>query len=224
MVLLKVKELQYYYLTIPENKKRIENIEKNLNDIKLEKVYSITDKNISKFQSGAAGFCKMIDKALKDQGTSDFISFGLLEDDVVKYRDFPDTIEIPENTDILYIGTSICGYNNRTGLHRRYVFTEKVNDRKDIYIIKNMLATHGLIITSIVGANYVKAAMDLAYTKNVPYDTILAGLQIYYNVYCLKSPLVYQDGRVGGDEKGTRSELNLRLLNKRIPKKIIINL
>ena len=146
------------------------------------------------------------------------------EDDVKKYRDFPDNIEIPDNTDILYIGTSIYGYNHSIKWANLNVFTESINNRTDIYKINNMLSTHGFIITSTRGLQYCINSMNIAKNNNIPYDEILAGMQSHYNIYCLKTPLVYQDGKVGGCEDATKRELKLNLLNIKIPSNYVINI
>lgn len=222
-MILNLKELKYYYLTIPKNTERINNIENNFNDLNITKVYSIIDDKLSKFQSGALGFLKMIDTAIKYQSTNKFIPFGLLEDDVNKYRDFPENIEIPDNTDILYIGTSIYGYNHSIKWANLNVFTESINNRTDIYKINNMLSTHGFIIVSEKGLRYCINSMNIAVRYNIPYDNYFAGLQSKFNVYCLKIPLIYQDGKVGGCEDATKRELNLNLLNVKIPDNYIVN-
>ena len=222
-MILKLYDLKYYYLTLPNNKERIENIEKNFKDLDLTQVLSISGANITKFQSGALGFCKMADQALADQDNSNnFTPFGLLEDDANKYREFPQTLEIPDNTDILYIGTSIYGYNHSIRWANLNVFTESIDNSTTIYKINNMLSTHGLIITSIRGLNYLKNAMNIANNLDIVWDNIFAGMQSYYNVYCLKTPLVYQDGTVGGSEDATTKDLKLNLLNVPIPKHYIM--
>ena len=221
-MILKLYDLKYYYLTLPNNKERIENIEKNFKDLDLTQVLSITGANISKFQSGALGFCKMADQALADQDNSNnFVPFGLLEDDANKYRDFPETLEIPDNSDILYIGTSIYGYNHSIKWANLNVFTESIDNSTTIYKINNMLSMHGFIITSIRELNYLKNAMNIANNLDIPWDNIFAGIQSKYNVYCLKTPLVYQDGKVGGCEDATSKDLKLNLLNVPIPKHYI---
>ena len=222
-MILKLYDLKYYYLTLPNNKDRIANIEKNFKDINITQVLSISGPNISKFQSGALGFCKMVDQALAEQdNSSNFVPFGLFEDDVNKYREFPQTIEIPDNADILYIGTSIYGYNHSIKWANLNVFTESIGNSTTIYKINNMLSTHGFIITSIRGLNYLKKAMNESYKLDIGWDIILTGIQSYYNVYCLKTPLVYQDGRVGGCEDATNKDLKLNLLNVPIPKHYIM--
>lgn len=221
-MILKLYDLKYYYLTLPNNKERIENIEKNFKDLDLTQVLSITGANISKFQSGALGFCKMADQALAERDNSNnFMPFGLFEDDANKYREFPETLEIPDNSDILYIGTSIYGYNHSIKWANLNVFTESIDNSTTIYKINNMLSMHGFIITSIRELNYLKNAMNIANNLDIPWDNIFAGIQSKYNVYCLKTPLVYQDGKVGGCEDATSKDLKLNLLNVPIPKHYI---
>jgi hypothetical protein len=222
-MILNLYDLKYYYLTLPNNKERIENIEKNFKDIKLTQVLSISGPNISKFQSGALGFCKIADQALAEQDNSNnFVPFGVLEDDANKYREFPQSIEIPDNADILYIGTSIYGYNHYIKWANLNVFTESIGNNSSVYKINNMLSTHGFIVTSIRGLNYLKKAMIESYNMDIGWDIIFAGIQSYYNVYCLKTPLVYQDGTVGGCEDATNKDLKLNLLNVPIPKHYIM--
>ena len=221
-MILKLYDLKYYYLTLPNNKERIENIEKNFKDLDLTQILSITGANISKFQSGALGFCKMADQALAERDNSNnFMPFGLFEDDANKYREFPETLEIPDNSDILYIGTSIYGYNHSIKWANLNVFTESIDNSTTIYKINNMLSMHGFIITSIRELNYLKNAMNIANNLDIPWDNIFAGIQSKYNVYCLKTPLVYQDGKVGGCEDATSKDLKLNLLNVPIPKHYI---
>ena len=221
-MILDLKELKYYYLTLPNNKERIDNMEKNFKDINLTKIYSVTGKNITREQSVGLGFIKMINEGINHCSNSVFKPFGLLEDDVNKYREFPDFIEVPDNADLLYIGTSIYGYNHSIKWANLNVFTENVGNRTDLYRIFNMLSVHGFIVTSMRGAKYAKESMEKSVEKNIIWDNIFAGNQSHYNVYCLKTPLVYQDSKVGGCEDATKKELNLNLLNVKIPSNYII--
>jgi hypothetical protein len=218
-MIINIKEIKYFFLTIPSSKKRIINVRAafKTQGIRLNRVDSVIGQNISKEQSGALGFIKMIDRGISDNSLEDFQPFCILEDDTNIYRNFPDSINIPENADLLYIGTSTYGYNHSIRWANQNVFIESVDNRTDLYRILNMLSTHGIVITSLKGADYIKYAMRLAIKHNIVWDNFIAGMQSNYNIYCLKEPLVYQDGIVGGQEEPTRQNLSLKLLNVRIP-------
>ena len=219
MMIINLKEIKYFFLTIPSNKKRIKHVIAALKTqgIRLNRVDSFIGQNLSKEQSGALGFIKMIDRGLFSSSLVDFKPFCILEDDTNIYRNIPDSINIPENADLLYIGSSTYGYNHSIRWANQNVFIESVDNRTDLYRILNMLSTHGIIITSLKGADYIKYAMRLAIKHIIVWDNFLAGMQSNYNIYCLKEPLVYQDGIVGGQEEPTRQNLSLKLLNVIIP-------
>ena len=74
----------------------------------------------------------------------------MLEDDVNKYREFPEYLDIPDDTDLLYMGISKWGSNNIDGGIDK-VYTKSVDNYPDIVRVYNMLSTHGMIICSIMG-------------------------------------------------------------------------
>jgi len=223
-MILNLKELKYYYLTIPKNTERMNNMENNFKDLNLTRVYSVTGQNITKEQSGGLGWIKIVNIELNNCSDGVFKPFGMFEDDANKYREFPDYIDVPDNADLLYIGTSIYGYNHSIKWANLNVFTANVEDRTDLYRIFNMLSMHGILVISRRGAMYIKESMEKGVKQNIIWDNIFAGNQSHYNVYCLKTPLVYQDGKVGGCEDATKRELNLNLLNVKIPNNYVIKL
>ena len=106
-------------------------------------------------------------------------------------------------------------------LHKHFktnkVYTETVDGFPNIMKVYNMLSTHGLIICSALGATICQKAMSDAFYKNIVWDQPIALLQPYYNVYSLKEPLVYQDGKLGGLEGGTKIPLSLQFADKPMP-------
>jgi len=189
---------RYYFLTCnnPTRKKHILN---EFKDYNLKEVNPIM--GIGRFKSGASGFIKMLDLASQNQDRNQpFQPFVMFEDDVKKYREFPPDIEIPDDTDILYIGLSICGMN-KTGWYRG-ICCKNINDK--IIRIYNMLSLHGIMICSIRGLLSVQKCMLEGYFKNIVWDIFTARQQPYLNVYALKTPLVYQYGKIGGREKETK--------------------
>ena len=195
---------KYYFLTCDTNgtrKQHVADIFKN---------YYITEVNpilgIDRFKSGASGFLNMIDLALRNQDrTLPFQPFIMFEDDVSKYREFPDNIDIPNDADICYVGLSKCGTHKDTEFCNKLYMKEINNDIVRVY---NMLSLHGIMICSVLGATAIQKAMMEAYIKNIAWDLPIAYIQPYYNVYALKVPLVYQDARFGGCENETKFELS----------------
>ena len=100
----------YYYFLTCNNKKRKDHIINEFKNFKLVEVNPIM--NIGKIKSGATGFSRILDQACIHQDKNKpFQPFAIFEDDVKKFDEFPLEIEIPNDTDILYIGLSICGMN-----------------------------------------------------------------------------------------------------------------
>jgi hypothetical protein len=200
---INLKTTQYYFLTCITSDKRRNHMFDQM------KGYSITEinpvMNISKVKSGSTGFSRMIDLALRNQDrTKPFQPFILLEDDCSFYRDMPESIEIPKNSDIVYVGLSKCG------IHKDTVWANKVymkNVNQDIVQIFNMLSTHAMMICSASGAQVLQKCLMESYYLDIGYDIPLAQIQSYYNIYALKKPLFYQDRNYGGWEEPTRFEL-----------------
>jgi hypothetical protein len=214
---IEVQKLKYYYLTIPSNIDRQNNIKKNFKDYDLTEINPVIN-NVSKFQSGSTGFSRMIYSGLKNQKKDmPFQPFVLLEDDISKYREFPEYIEVPDDSDILYIGTSTYGTDNNSSYACNNILTSSVKEYPGIVKIYNMLSTHGMIILSMLGALACQKAMSDAYYTNIVWDIPFAYIQPYYKVYSLIEPLVYQDETVGGCESATKQNINLDLLDKPLP-------
>lgn len=196
---INLESISYYYLTY-NNPTRKEHIEKEFSDYNITEVNPIGD--IGKNKSGTSGFCKILDLACINQDRNKpFQPFVIFEDDVKKYRPFPSTIDIPDDTDILYIGLSSWGMKDKNyGENHSVSFT---NINKDIIRIYNMLSTHGMMICSIRGLLTMQKCMMEALTSNIIWDILTATIQPYVKVYALKNPLVYQYKKIGGMEKFT---------------------
>jgi hypothetical protein len=188
----------YYYFLTCNNKIRRDHITNEFKNYKLVEVNPIMD--IGRNKSGASGFSKILDLACINQDNNKpFQPFAILEDDVKKNCDFPSDIEIPDDTDILYIGLSRCGMNNHEA---GTVCFKNIND--NIIKIYNMLSLHGIIICSMRGLLSIQKCMLEGYFKNIIWDIFTAQIQPYLNVYALKNPLVYQYEKIGGHEEETR--------------------
>jgi len=204
---LYLNKLKYYFLTTGKHENRKQHILKIFDKYDITEINPIL--NIEKYKSGSIGISRIIDQGLRNQDISKpFQPFVIIEDDISFYKDFPDYIKIPNNTDLLYIGLSIWGLNigKERGEHNNIIFDD-IND--DIFRIYNMLSTHGIIICSPLGAlTYQKSIME-SYYYGVVWDVILAKSQPYINVYALKNPLVYQDPLYGGNNT---TQINFKYL------------
>lgn len=192
-----LKELKYYYLT-HNNPMRKAHYLKEFKEFNPKEINPVP--GIPRFQSGATGFARMIDKGLRDQNRlREFQSFVLMEDDCSKFRKFPDHINVPVDADLLYIGISRYGMvNNGGGMN---VFVDPVD--QNIVRVNNMLSSHGIIICSAAGASLMTKCLMESYYKNTPWDIPIAQILPYYKAYALKIPLVYQDKDIGGQEYPT---------------------
>jgi len=198
---LHMDRLKYYFLTMPtsdQRKKHMKEIFKN---------YDLTEVNpiigIPRHQSGASGFMRMIDLGLREQNNDlPFQPFVIMEDDCSFYRPIPQTIDVPSNADLLYIGLSTFGMNDRYAAVNNAIYADDVD--QNLIRVKNMLAMHGIVVCSPLGASVIQKCMMDAYQKNEAWDMCLAYTQPYYNMYALKSPLVYQDKTFGGQQDATK--------------------
>jgi hypothetical protein len=194
-----LKNIKHYFLTVDTNGRRKHHMLDEFKDYDLTEVNPVL--GVIKEQSGATGFSRMIDLALREQDrTKPFSPFVMYEDDCSKYRDYPDYIEVPDNADICYIGLSKCSMNNKEWHHASYC--THIDD--DVVRVYNMLAMHGIIICSASGALAIQKAVFEGYGRKIIWDIFVAQIQPYYNVYALKKPLVFQDEKYGGQEKETK--------------------
>ena len=218
-----LKNLKYYYLTVPKNNNiRKKHILEEFNELNLNEVNPILasyfnhDKLLSKSQkqrkSGITGWLKILDLASQEIGEK-FQPFVIFEDDVKKYRKFPDFIDIPDNCDLFYIGLSQYGMTNKKAGVNNSVCYNDVCNYNDIIRIFNMLSTHGIIICSLRGMLTLQKCILEDFYKGQGWDISLCHIQHYLNVYALKEPLVYQYGKIGGVEVHTK--INFEKLKKK---------
>jgi len=197
-----LKNIKHYFLTVNTHGERKKHMIDEFKEYDLVEVNPVL--GIKREISGVTGFSRMIDLGLRNQDrTKPFSPFIMYEDDCSKYREYPEYIEIPDDADLCYIGLSKCSTcNYGYGWHYASYYKHIDNDVIQIY---NMLSTHGIMVCSASGALALqKALLDGCHQKKEAWDTCIAQLQYYYNVYALRKPLVYQDAKYGGIEDATK--------------------
>jgi len=202
-MILNLSTLKYYFLTCDTNGVRKHNIMKEFGSFDITEINPVL--NIGKNKSGSIGVSRMIDAGLRNQQRDKpFQPFVIIEDDATKYRTFPDSIVVPDDADLLYIGISKCGIKE-VGKWSHDLYMKNVDDT--VVRIYNMLSSHGIIVCSAAGALAIQKCMCEGYFTDIVWDNYTSYIQRHYNVYALKQPLVYQNGRLGGAEPETRFEL-----------------
>lgn len=200
-MLIDLQKCKYYFLT-SSNKDNIRrtHFKKDFEGLDITEINYLYD--ASKFKSMADGYMKMLDQAFIDIKDQQFKPFILLEDDS-KRNIRPDYLDIPDNSDWLYVGITKCGLTKNRGWNNSVNY----NIIDDTYIrVFNMLSTHGMMICSIRGANLLKEMLLDSYKTNTPIDILFAEMQKNINAYALRKPLVYQYKLIGGCEFETNIE------------------
>lgn len=114
----------------------------------------------------------------------------ILEDDCVIKND-KYIIDIPNNTDALYLGLSGWGFLNSESLLNNFNY-ERHDRFTDIYKIDGMLATHSILYISPEYIDMAKKIAKWSGDNNQHIDQGFALVQKYFNVYALKKPIFYQ--------------------------------
>lgn len=211
--IVNLRDLNWFFLTSKSRNIRKTHIYDTFSEFVLFEVhYNSPFNKLSKFQTGAIGFLRMIETALALQDrTKPFKPFVLLEDDVSKSEHFRYDISYPSDCDLLYVGVSLCVLKQHNVL-KDDCFVYKLSD--EIYKVSHMLSTHGVIVCSAQGATMFSRCLMEAFFRNTGYDIHLSCLQGTMNVYALNKPIVYQDKNFNGHEKETNIVLDDVCKNK----------
>lgn len=202
-MIINLDKIHYYILTTGKNNKRMNHIKEIFKNYNYTFVNPIS--NIKRYSSGASGMCRIIEIAISNfKNKNIFEPFIILEDDISKTKFFTNQITIPDECDILYMGLSRYGVSNDiTSLD---IYSTHISN--DIIRINNMLSTHSIMITSILGANMYTKTLYEAYKNNIQWDQYITKLQPFYKIYALKRILFYQDSKYGGRELETNFYLS----------------
>jgi hypothetical protein len=180
---LNLIDIPVYYINLDgqeEKRKRTETILKQIGFKYVERFSAI------EHESGRIIGCARSHHKILETATAPFI---ILEDDCSLNREVPKTIELPDNTDALYLGISHWGrYLNHSG---PYVHYEKINDQ--LVRVYNMLATHAIMYLS---DEYVSICKRISYYFGYQIENHLdigfAEIHKFYNILSFDQPLFRQ--------------------------------
>lgn len=154
---------------------------------------------VSSPENPSVGCAKAHLKALQEVDKGPFILF---EDDCVE-KDFNPIIEVPDDSDAIFLGVSACGFmNSHSGPYVQY---KKVDNFPKLKRIYNMLSGHSILYITKEYINMCKRVMDWsANVSECVQDPAVAEIQKYFNVFCFEYPMFYQTSC----EKDTKQNLS----------------
>jgi hypothetical protein len=214
-MLLNIKDITVYIISPGTNNYRSKLI------TVLERVIDEGFKNVTFFKSVSgpnktASLTNTVLEIFKRELNNDK-PFIILEDDCEFFTKY-DQIEIPENTDMLYLGVSLWSYpystNTLYSMYRPNIVCnsiDTVESYNNILVkIKAMTATHAILyISRDFIRTFIDKMIDISkYLNNVPHDLLFSSLHQSFNVFGLKQPMFYQDALLGGQENVTKLTFN----------------
>jgi len=128
----------------------------------------------------------------------------MLEDDVNTTEQFKQIINIPINSDCIYLGLSNCFSTPNGRVHCYKPQTKWIPINDEIVKISDMLSTHAYVITSKKWLEVLLKCMTDIASNPYSFDIPVAREMKHYNIYAFKHPFFFQDKTVGGQEKPTR--------------------
>ena len=187
---LKLTDLPVVYINLDEQTDRKETLEENLKDLGFKNIIRVSGYKDPDPNRG----CAYSHALALEEVDAPFI---LLEDDCMPLN-FIDEIEIPDETDALYLGISSWGRMN--GHSGPCVQWEYADQRTDLVRVWNMLAAHAILY---LNPDYVDLCKRIAYHGYLisdHHDIGFADVQKYYDVYAFDNPMFYQTSSNGTDQ------------------------
>ena len=209
-------ETDFYYINLEEDNERNDSLVNKLISLELsnERIFRIDAIKAEGIpQDGVFRGCFLSQlKALKEARSKNK-PFVILEDDVVVNR-FNKYLEIPEDSQCVYLGLSSWGFTpaSDSNLARlNSLITDNTN--LNVARIFNMLSSHSIMYIDMdyvdllisrleknSGGNIIESSVEkigMRYFGGtmLPCDVIMADQQYNNKVYALRDPIFYQDGK-----------------------------
>jgi hypothetical protein len=138
----------------------------------------------------------------------------ILEDDCI-YYDFQNTVEIPDDADILFLGV----WKDIPRPFRSGKFVPAYEKSSDgLLKVYSMIGSHAIMYVSDKGRNIALKAYEMAIRAEIPNDIILSRALPFLNVYAFSKPIfaqtsMYEDSAVElSEQTGKDLPINLSKL------------
>lgn len=181
---LDLREIPTYYINLDRHEEKNQNMQKVIKDFGFSNIKRIsgTDMPNDPIAGCASSHVEIFNLAKPP--------FIILEDDCEIYFNNP-IINIPENSDAIYLGLSSWALNNDAGMQWIHSF-KKNNEYQNIHKINNMLATHAILYLTKEYVDMCRRAGEYSIRNSVHIDVSFARFERFYNVYALNQPVFYQ--------------------------------
>lgn len=184
-MILNLNQINVYILTIPQNSEKLKTLMFQLeNKLSVEIFYGIT---LPRPIGCDISLIKLWNKIK--------LPALVLEDDCCVTDDFKLTVDIPDNSDAVYLGTSIWGVKNgESKLHNFEL--EKYNS--SFFKLNCMTSFHSVLFLT---DRYLKSLIEIGKMYPVVCQPDGMGIDYYtaqeqykYNIYGISKPFFYQTG------------------------------
>ena len=194
---LDLKNIPLYYINMEQAVEKRSLMEGMLSRLKFNnatRLEGVKGTNPRSHDSAAAEGCAASHLKIMKSAKPPFI---ILEDDAVEKK-FRPHINIPDNTDVLYLGNSSWGrLDGRSG---PFVHLEKLkNPYEGMLRIYNMLSTHAMLfVTQEAVDMFSKIALHFRQVAN-HLDMGYAEIHKYFHIYAFDDPMFFQSSSSGTD-------------------------
>lgn len=195
-------DIPVFYINMDKDTTKRKNMEDNLSRLGFKNVTRISA--IEDKVNGRVGLSKSQLIALSRVPAP----FIVLEDDADP-GSFKSVIEVPDDADALYLGTSQWAlFQGHTGFYLKY---KKIKGMPEILRIYNMLSSHAILyLTDEYVSMCKRTTRYCAEEHPMPMDVPFAMMQRFFNVYVVNNPIFVQkdyDGQMSAAPKYTTGKL-----------------
>jgi hypothetical protein len=122
----------------------------------------------------------------------------IFEDDANTTLHYKNIIDIPDDADAVWLGTSVFGLVNdweKLSIYDGIYLTTptKTGEYKDLYKVENMLSLHAVLFISKRYKHQMFNYLKYSINKYIAPDIITAETMRDFNIYACKKPMFFQD-------------------------------
>jgi len=180
---LNLSDINTCILTIDKNKSKFDNLVSSLSQLKNKLNISIFYGDTIPGHLGCAISTVKMYKSITPPTLC-------IEDDCDITEHYRDTLDIPDDADAIYLGTSVWGVTKGITDWRNFNI-KKYND--DFYKIEGMCSTHCVLFLNNNFLGHLNKLGESYNTQSeVPFDYLMCQEQYKFNVYGVAKPMFYQ--------------------------------